>query len=221
MNWDILVCENVTVSFYCDLLMLKEHFFTLEVFHNFQKTWMIASTTNLFVLGCFLQVQLVDFLMFIMFSKFYKVPALPGESIGYICSIFLIKCEFVNVVQSYQTPTFNESYGHNFMERPYISLPKSSLKKIFFRHLTWLHFSLNLNSTSRFFLICYYFFNSLENLNQSRCDSPQKTRTKIGQLWHKKKQIGVSKKIETHMRDICTKIMEAHKIFVRHSHKEK
>ena len=132
MNWDTLVCENVTVSFYCDLLMLKEHFFTLEVFHNFQKIWMIASTTNLFVLGCFLQVQLVNFLMFIMFSKFYKVPALPGEGIGYICSIFLIKCEFVNVVQSYQTPTFNESYGHNFMERPYISLPKSSLKKNFF-----------------------------------------------------------------------------------------
>ena len=105
---------------------------TLDVFHNFQKTWMIASTTNLFVLGCFLQVQLVDFLMFIKFSKFYQVPALPGKGIGYICSIFFIKYEFVNVVQSYQNLTFNESYGHNVMERPYISLPKSSLKKKIF-----------------------------------------------------------------------------------------
>ena len=105
---------------------------TLDVFHNFQKTWMIASTTNLFVLGCFLQVQLVDFLMFIKFSKFYQVPALPGKGIGYICSIFFIKYEFVNVVQSYQNLTFNEFYGHNVMERPYISLPKSSLKKKIF-----------------------------------------------------------------------------------------
>ena len=104
----------------------------LEVFHIFQKTWMIASTTNLFVLGCFLQVQLVDFLMFIMFSKFYQVPALPGKGIGYVWSIFLMKCEFVNVVQSYQNPTFYEYYDHNFMGRPYISLPKRSMKKNFF-----------------------------------------------------------------------------------------